>query len=215
MVYGKQHRQCGESGKNVKLERIRRITGLRWVQWTLERQKSGIERPRKTRNRRYDIYICIGSAVGEILTGAVFLWRILLDIKTKEHHAGAELPKTLAMLRKNWPRKACGQPKKRKKSSCCRRRRTEWAVRIQAARKKVRGSAVEKTGEGGREVASSSGNMLPRARPQGCNSARTPAGDQQEYLPAAMGPPTRRFGKPGGPPHTARRTTPPGQASPQ
>ena len=44
---------------------------------------------------------------GGILTGAVFLFGgiLLKDIKTKEHHAGAELPKTLRHAPKELARK--------------------------------------------------------------------------------------------------------------
>ena len=126
------------------------------------------------------------------------------DVRTKEHHAGVELPKTLVMPRsKNWPRKSLQTAKG--KSNCCRRRRTEWAVRIQAARRKYGIEAVRGKQESGagRSPPAAEICFAGCARLAGCNSAgAAPAGDQQGNLPRLAAPPTRRFGKSPGRPRT-------------
>ena len=76
---------------------------------------------------------------GGILTGAVFLFGgiLLKDIKTKEHRAGAELPKMLRHAPKELAKKGLLAAKEKEKEQLLQARRTEWAVRIRLLRKKV------------------------------------------------------------------------------
>ena len=135
---------------------------------------------------------------GEILTGAVFLFGgiLLKDIKTKEHHAGAELPKTLRHAPKELAKKGLLAAKEKEKEQLLQAAQNGMGGADRAASEESTGDQLlRKTGERGREVASSGGNMLCRAPGRKAAARRAHRlGDQQEYAASGHGgPPTRRF----------------------
>ena len=122
---------------------------------------------------------------GEILTGAVFLFGgiLLKDIKTKEHHAGAELPKTLRHAPKELAKKGLLAAKEKEKEQLLQAAQNGMGGADQAASEESTGDQLlRKTGERGREVASSGGNMLCRAPGRKAAARRAHRlGDQQEH----------------------------------
>ena len=103
---------------------------------------------------------------GGILTVAVFLFGgiLLKDIKTKEHHAGAELPKTLRHAPKELAKKGLLAAKEKEKEQLLQAAQNGMGGADQAASEESTGDQLlRKTGERSREVASSGGNMLCRA----------------------------------------------------
>lgn len=103
---------------------------------------------------------------GGILTGAVFLFGgiLLKDIKTKEHRAGAELPKMLRHAPKELAKKGLLAAKEKEKEQLLQAAQNGMGGADQAASEESTGDQLlRKTGERSREVASSGGNMLCRA----------------------------------------------------
>ena len=89
---------------------------------------------------------------------------MLKDIKTKEHRAGAELPKTLRHAPKELARKGLLAAKEKEKEQLLQAAQNGMGGADQAASEESAGAQLlRKTGERGREVASSGGNMLCRA----------------------------------------------------
>jgi len=144
------------------------------------------------------LYIYRQRPWGEILTSAVFLFGgiLLKDIKTKEHHAGAELPKTLRHAPKELAKKGFSTAKEKGKEQLLQAAQNGMGGADQAASEESTGDQLlRKTGEKGREVASSGGNMLCRAPGRKAAARRVHRlGDQQEHVASGHGgPPTRRF----------------------
>ena len=135
---------------------------------------------------------------GEILTGAVFLFGgiLLKDIKTKEHHAGAELPKTLRHAPKELAKKGLLAAKEKEKEQLLQAAQNGMGGADRAASEESTGDQLlRKTGERGREVASSGGNMLCRAPGRKAAARRAHRlGDQQEHAFSGHGgPPARQL----------------------
>ena len=129
---------------------------------------------------------------GEILTGAVFLFggMLLKDIKTKEHHAGAELPKTLRHAPKELAKKGFSTAKEKGKEQLLQAAQNGMGGADQAASEESTGDQLlRKTGERGREVASSGGNMLCRAPGRKAATRRAHRlGDQEHAFSSHGGP---------------------------
>ena len=86
---------------------------------------------------------------------------MLRDIKTKEHRVGAELPKTLRHAPKELARKGFSTAKEKEKEQLLQAAQNGMGGADQAASEESAGAQLlRKTGERGREVASSGGNML-------------------------------------------------------
>ena len=136
---------------------------------------------------------------------------MLRDIKTKEHRVGAELPKTLRHAPKELARKGFSTAKEKEKEQLLQAAQNGMGGADQAASEESAGAQLlRKTGERGREVASSGGNMLCRAPGRKAAARRAHRlGDQQEYAASGHGgPPTRRFKeKSPGRPRTQQGTT--------
>lgn len=121
---------------------------------------------------------------------------MLKDIKTKEHRAGAELPKTLRHAPKELARKGLLAAKEKGKEHLLQAAQNGMGGADQAASEESAGAQLlRKTGERGREVASSGGNMLCRAPGRKAAARRAHRlGDQQEHAFSGHGGlPTRRF----------------------
>lgn len=135
---------------------------------------------------------------GEILTSAVFLFggMLLKDIKTKEHHAGAELPKTLRHAPKELAKKGLLAAKEKEKEQLLQAAQNGMGGADQAASEEsAEDQLLRKTGERGRKVASSGGYMLCRAPGRKAATRRAHRlGDQRVHTAGSHGgPPTRRF----------------------
>ena len=129
---------------------------------------------------------------GEILTGAVFLFGgiLLKDIKTKEHRAGAELPKTLRHAPKELAKKGLLAAKEKGKEQLLQAAQNGMGGADRAASEESTGDQLlRKTGERGREVASSGGNMLCRAPGRKAAARRAHRlGDQEHAFSGHGGP---------------------------
>ncbi len=135
---------------------------------------------------------------GGILTGAVFLFGgiLLKDIKTKEHRAGAELPKMLRHAPKELARKGLLAAKEKEKEQLLQAAQNGMGGADQAASEESAGDQLlRKTGERSREVASSGGNMLCRApgRKAAARRAHRLGGQQEHAASGHGGPPARQF----------------------
>ena len=121
---------------------------------------------------------------------------MLKDIKTKEHRAGAELPKTLRHAPKELARKGLLAAKEKGKEHLLQAAQNGMGGADQAASEESAGDRLlRKTGEWGRKVASNGGNMLCRAPGRKAADRRAHRlGDQQEHAAGGHGgPPARRF----------------------
>lgn len=121
---------------------------------------------------------------------------MLKDIKTKEHRAGAELPKTLRHAPKELARKGLLAAKEKGKEQLLQAAQNGMGGADQAASEESAGAQLlRKTGERGREVASSGGNMLCRAPGRKAAARRAHRlGDQQEHAFSGHGgPPARQL----------------------
>lgn len=131
---------------------------------------------------------------------------MLKDIKTKEHRAGAELPKTLRHAPKELAKKGLLAAKEKGKEQLLQAAQNGMGGADQAASEESAGAQLlRKTGERGREVASSGGNMLCRAPGRKAAARRAHRlGDQQEHAFSGHGgPPARQLKeKSPGRPHT-------------
>ena len=117
---------------------------------------------------------------------------LLKDIKTKEHHAGAELPKTLRHAPKELAKKGLLAAKEKEKEQLQQAAQNGMGGADQAGSEESAGDQLlRKTGEWGQEVASSGRNMLCRASGRKAAARRA---DQREHTASGHGgPPTRRF----------------------
>lgn len=126
--------------------------------------------------------------------GRCFLFggMLLKDIKTKEHHAGAELPKTLRHAPKELAKKGLLAAKEKEKEQLQQAAQNGMGGADQAGSEESAGDQLlRKTGEWGQEVASSGRNMLCRASGRKAAARRA---DQREHTASGHGgPPTRRF----------------------
>lgn len=121
---------------------------------------------------------------------------MLKDIKTKEHHAGAELPKTLRHAPKELAKKGLLEAKEKEKEQLLQAAQNGMGGADQAASEENAGAQLfRKTGEWGRKVASSGGNMLCRAPGRKAAARRAHRlGDQQEHTAGGHGgPPARQL----------------------
>lgn len=121
---------------------------------------------------------------------------MLRDIKTKEHHAGAELPKTLRHAPKELARKGFSTAKEKEKEQLLQAAQNGMGGADQAASEESAGAQLlRKTGERGREVASSGGNMLCRApgRKAAARRAHRLGGQQEHAFSGHGGPPARQL----------------------
>ena len=121
---------------------------------------------------------------------------MLKDIKTKEHHAGAELPKTLRHAPKELAKKGLLAAKEKEKEQLLQAAQNGMGGADQAASEENAGAQLfRKTGEWGRKVASSGGNMLCRAPGRKAAARRAHRlGDQQEHTAGGHGgPPARQL----------------------
>ena len=115
---------------------------------------------------------------------------MLKDIKTKEHRAGAELPKTLRHAPKELAKKGLLAAKEKGKEQLLQAAQNGMGGADQAASEESAGAQLlRKTGERGREVASSGGNMLCRAPGRKAAARRAHRlGDQEHAFSGHGGP---------------------------
>lgn len=121
---------------------------------------------------------------------------MLKDIKTKEHRAGAELPKTLRHAPKELAKKGLLAAKEKEKEQLLQAAQNGMGGADQAASEESAGDRLlRKTGEWGRKVASNGGNMLCRApgRKAADRRAHRLGGQQEHAAGGHGGPPARRF----------------------
>ena len=139
---------------------------------------------------------------------------LLKDIKTKEHHAGAELPKTLRHAPKELAKKGLLAAKEKEKEQLLQAAQNGMGGADRAASEESTGDQLlRKTGERGREVASSGGNMLCRAPGRKAAARRAHRlGTSRSMLSAAMAArrrvSSRRKAQAGRAHNRARRTAP-------
>lgn len=116
---------------------------------------------------------------------------MLKDIKTKEHRAGAELPKTLRHAPKELAKKGFSTAKEKGKEQLLQAAQNGMGGADQAASEESAGDQLlRKTGERGREVVSSGGNMLCRAPGRKATARRARRlGNQREHTASGHGGP--------------------------